>query len=122
MTAKSSSKEPLNFLGYIQLHERLWGMDTYPERPTLEAMLSAPVAALWYPAQNDDDKAKKDIFKQERFTITIHQDLRDIENHINRLIFRLSVQTPRHRLARVFVKGKEVRVKNVAITFEEVAR
>lgn len=121
MTSKSSSKEPTNFLGYIQLHERLWGMDTYPERATLEEMLSAPVAAMWYPAA-EDDKAKKDIFKQERFTITLHQDLRDIETYINRLIFRISIQTPRHRLSRVFVKGKEVKVKSVAITFEATGK
>src|SRR5690242_6202714 len=104
MTSKSS-KEPTNFLVYVQLHERLWGMDTYPERPTLGEMLNAPVAALWYPAA-EDDKAKKDIFKQERFTVTLHKDLREIETYITRLMFRMSVQTPRHRLARVFVKCK----------------
>lgn len=118
MANKSTAKEPTNFLAYVQQHERLWGMETYPGRPTLEEMLNAPVVALWYPPE-DDDKAKKDIFRQERFTVTLHQDLHEIESYVNRLIFRLSVQVPRVRLARVFVRGKEMKVKSVKIEFEE---
>jgi hypothetical protein len=117
MVNKLSSKEPNSFIGYVQLHERLWGMETYPGRPTLEEILNAKVAALWYPAETDE-KAKKDIFAQERYTITLHDDLRAIEEYINRLVFRLSVQIPRQRLSKVFRGGKEVKVKRVTITFD----
>ena len=119
MANKSTSKGPNTFIEHVQLHERLWGMETYPGRATLEEILSAPVAALWYPADGDE-KAKKDLFTQERYTITLHDDLRAIESYINRLIFRLPVQVPRQRLAKVFKGGKEVKVKSVAITFEDV--
>jgi hypothetical protein len=118
MTNKTIPKEPLNFLGYVELHERMWGMETYPGRPTLEEILSAPVLALWYPP-DEEEAAKTDFFKQERFTLTLHEDLQAIESYINRLIFRLSVKMPRQRLAKVFTSGKEVKMKSVSIVFEE---
>jgi hypothetical protein len=119
MANKSSPKEPNTYLGYVQQHERLWGTESYPGRPTLEEMLNAPVAALWYPHE-ENAKQKPDPLAQQKYTITLHQDLREIESYINRLIFRLAAQVPRHRLAKVFVKGKEVKVKGVRIEFEEV--
>ncbi len=97
-------------LEYVQAHERDWGGETYPDRPSLEHILAAPVVAFWIdPARAG---GKKHI-------ITIHNDLQPIEDYLRSIIRRLPIGFPARRLAILFVNGKEMRIGS-KFAFREV--
>jgi hypothetical protein len=105
-----------DFLTWVQTHERLWGMETYPGRPDLQAILNAEVVAFWASESKEGARVKT----QERYTITLHKDLSDVERYISSLVLRLAIELPKRRLARLFVKGIEVRIRGVNVLFEPV--
>jgi hypothetical protein len=111
---KQPSKD--TFLSVVQQHERMWGMDSYPGRPDLEAILAAPVVAFWAGEVKDAPRSKT----TERYTVTLHNDLSDVERYITSLVLRLAIELPKRRLARLFVKGTEVRIKGVQVVFEKL--
>ena len=100
-------RESLNAL--IEFHERTWGTKHYRGRPSLSAILSSPVVVFW--RANDP--------KEERWTITLHADLKDVERYFSRLLFRNSVEPPARRVARIFKGGKPVIVRGVKVWFQE---
>ncbi|NDJ60235.1 MAG: hypothetical protein GYB67_03870 [Chloroflexi bacterium] len=111
--------EPTNdaFLAFVQAHERSWGLETYPGRPDLAKILSAPVVVFW--SEEQPAKTSKTA-RAERFTISLHDDLKAVEQYVSSLILRLRVEMPKRRLARIFVNQREVRVRGVQVLFEPV--
>lgn len=104
-------RSPESFIEYVEHHERVWGTDNYPNRPSLSQILSAPVVVFW-----------KDVDpKQPRLTITTHDELLDIERYITKLVFRATIDPPRQRLKRIFKDQKRVRIQGVKILFDEQA-
>lgn len=97
-----------SFLDYVQLHERTWGTETYPKRPSLAEIMAAPVVAFWYTSSEDDP-----------FKITLHQDTAEVEKHILRLILGSRYNPPQERLAQVFKHQKRLSIANVKIEFRE---
>jgi len=57
------------FIDLVQAHERTWGTQSYPDRPSLAELLSAPIVAWWKAAKADDDKIRA----------TVHNDLEDLD-------------------------------------------
>lgn len=96
-------------LGWIQLHERAWGQDRYPNRPSLEQMLKAPVLAFWYPAKRGETRHK----------VSIHESLKDLNTYATHLLLHSKIEQPQQRLARLFVDGRPVRIRGVRILIEE---
>lgn len=105
MTAKDES-----FLGWIQLHERAWGTESYKNRPTLSDMLNAPVLAFWYPT----------IKTKERFTASVHQSMKDLNEYATYLLVHAKVRQPEARLARIFIDKRRVRIRGVRVLVEEI--
>ncbi len=95
---------------YVELHERSWGMKQYTGRPKLDAILKAPVVVFWRDAQG----------KEERFIITLHEDLSALERYFTRMLFRSNVETPKHKVVKMFRNGKPLIVRGVKILFQEV--
>lgn len=100
-------KDHDRFMTYVTMHERAWGLDTYKGRPTLKQILEAKVVAFWYPTS-----------KELPFTLTIHNDLKEIDAYLRALIIHTKVQVPRLRLARVYVNKQEVKFKTVQIVWQ----
>lgn len=99
-------------LSWIQLHERAWGQDRYPNRPSLEDMLHAPVLAFWFPAKRGET----------RYTVSVHASLRDLNAYATHLLVYSKVEQPQQRLARLFVDGRRVKIRGVRILIEEVGQ
>lgn len=93
----------------IEMHERTWGTKHYRGRPSLSAILSSPVVVFW--RANDG--------KEDRWTISLHADLKDVEKYFSRLLFRSSVEPPKYRVVRIFKDGKQVIVRGVRVWFQE---
>ena len=103
-----------DFLALVQQHERAWGNETYAGRPTLETILHAPVVAFWQ-VQNSGKQA-------DRPQITLHKDLREIEEFYVKMIFRSSLPIQQRRLYKLFVDGKQMRVASVKLSFAPVTK
>jgi hypothetical protein len=102
-----------NFLDYVQQHERTWGNQTYPNKPNLQQVLEANVVVFWLPIGSE-----RNIKEAPQYTITLHDELRELEDYFAKLLFRAQIEPPKQRVAQIFAKGKRVRIKGVKIEFE----
>lgn len=100
-----SSKKRDSFMGYVELHERAWGMDTYAGRPKLEDILNAPVVTFWYPNKGRDS----------RHMIVIFQTTQEFGDYVSQLVLDSKAKQPDRRLSRVFVKRKPVVIKGIKL-------
>jgi hypothetical protein len=99
------------FLERVQLHERTWGSEQYPARPQLADILGAKVVAFWL-------LTPKKSGAEPRHAISLHDDLKDIENWYLQAVTRLHLQLPDRRLVAAYLNQQKVRVKSVKIVFD----
>lgn len=99
------------FLERVQTHERTWGSEQYPARPQLADILGAKVVGFW-------QLTPKKASEKPRFVISLHSDLKDIEDWYLQAVTRLHLQLPDRRLVAAYIDQKKVRVKGVKIVFE----
>lgn len=100
-------------LDYIQLHERAWGTDSYPGKPSLEEMLNAPVIVFWAALSES-----RNLKTNPRYKATIYEDLSQVENRILKMVFRSQVEAPKERIAKIFRGGNPVKIKSVNVVFD----
>ena len=104
---------PLNdrdsLMSLVELHERSWGLQQYNGRPRLEAIVKSPIVVFWKALDS----------KEARLTVTLHDDLKEMEAYFVRLLFRSNVEPPKRRVARIYKDGKQIIVKGVKIVFQE---
>ncbi len=101
------------FLDYVQEHERTWGNDIYPGKPTLQDFLQAGAVVFWQAVGAD-----KNIKEAPRYTASIHKELSELEDYFAKLLFRAQVEPPKNRVVQIFANGKPVRIKAVKVEFE----
>jgi len=102
--------QPENLTSYIELHERSWGMEPYPSRPKLDAILKSPVVVFW----------RSTDVNEKRWTIGLYDDLKTLETYFIRLLLRSNVELPKKIVAKIYKDGKQVIVSEVNIAFQEV--
>ena len=100
-----------SFMDLVQQHEREWGTRSYTGRPSLEAILDAPVVTFWRMAAEGE---------QLPYTVKLYQDLKDVEKYLARLIFRPDTNPPKESLVRIYANRKRITVRGVHIQFQEV--
>lgn len=98
------------FMDWVQLHERAWGSRVYPGRPSLEQILSAPVVTFWQGVKESKDPI---------YTVRLHEDLRDVEKYLTRLLLRSGVEAPKERLVRIYADKKRMTIRAVRVLFGE---
>jgi hypothetical protein len=103
------------FMELVQLHERMWGMEQYPGRPSLADLLSRPIVVMW---SGDDKPVTKTIpvDSPRRFTFSVHDDVDDLNEILLGMIIAGKVTpTPYRRLSKLYVKQKPVDIKGVRL-------
>lgn len=105
---------PENFIDYVQHHERVWGTESYKERPSLAEILNADIVVFW-------QKLNPENMQNRRYRLTLHDSLEDIENFYTKILFRSQIEPPKERIHRIWRNQKRVRITNVRVefTFEE---
>lgn len=88
-----------NFVDYVQAHERMWGQDSYPDKPALNDILNARVVAFWIDANRANGK---------KHIITLHDNLEPIQDYLQTMVRRLAVSFPSRRLAFLFADKQEI--------------
>ena len=94
-----------SFMGYVELHERAWGMDTYSGRPKLEDILNAPIVTFWYPTSG----------RESRNTVTLFDNTKELNEYVSTLLLHSKTRQPDKRLARLFIKRRRAEVKGVQL-------
>jgi hypothetical protein len=95
----------------IQLHERTWGMDTYPGRPSLHDLLNRSVVVFW----SGDDKAGN-----RRSIATVHDSVDDLNDVILAMILANKVTAhPNRRLQRIFVDQKPAEIVGLKLILSD---
>jgi hypothetical protein len=105
---KQSTKEE-NFMTYVQAHERAWGNTSYTGRPDLVQILQSPVVVFW---KSVDPKKEN-----QPPTITLHDNLQDLEQHFSKIILRSAAGYPDETVARMYENQKRVIVKGLRVVF-----
>ncbi len=100
-----TKKDEKPFIEIVEAHERAWGKDSYPNRPSLSELLNAPVLALWKSPNPQD----------ERLRATVHQNTDSINKHITRLVIHSRLEMPTHRLAAVYINQKKAAIRSVSV-------
>lgn len=107
-------------LDYVQRHEREWGNTSYPGRPALADIIAAKVVVFWAPIDNTkpspNRRASQEI-ELPKEIITLHKDLKEVENYLTRMILFTKSNPPDRKYLRAFVDQKLIRVKAVRIEF-----
>jgi hypothetical protein len=80
----------------------------YSGRPKLNAILESPVVVFW---RSEDDN--------EKWIISLHSDLKQVEMHFLKMLFRSSIQPPNKTVFRIFKDQKRVVIKGINIIFGE---
>lgn len=101
---------PVSFMDYVQHHERVWGVEQYPHRPTLVQILEAPVVVFW-------QKIGPENLQNRRFTVRLHDNLEEIEAFYTAMIFNKTVNAPTEQIHRIFQKGKRLKIQSVEVQF-----
>ncbi|MEO0562018.1 MAG: hypothetical protein AAF125_07890 [Chloroflexota bacterium] len=98
------------FIDYVQLHERTWGNETYPQRPSLAEILAAPVVVFWQnPPKNPNVTAVP--------TITIHDSLDALGAMLAKMFLRATVAGEKRYISRIYEGQKLVRITSVDVKF-----
>src|SRR5215470_3498365 len=95
----------------IQIHERTWGMDTYPNRPSLAELLSRPIVVFW---SSDEKTAAK------RSIATVHDKLEELNEMLLGMILANKVTAyPQRRLQRIFVNQKPIQIHGLKLIISD---
>lgn len=103
-------KIPETFMEYVQSHERVWGVENYLNRPDLVDILDAPVVVFW-------QKFGPDNAQNQKFKITLHDNLDAIKDHYTKMLFRANIDPPTERIHRIFHQKKRVIIQSVKVDF-----
>lgn len=101
------AKHETEFLKLVEAHERMWGEKHYRGRPSLASIMSAPVAVFW--------RSKRK--SEERYKITTHETLDDVESYLKQLLFRAVVSPLPDTLTRIYVDKHRMHVTDIRIVF-----
>jgi hypothetical protein len=99
------------FMELVQSHERSWGMEQYPGRPSLSDLLHRPVVVFW----SGDDKSGK-----SRYTISVHEAVDELDTVLLNMVLSSKVTaSSARRLSRLYVKQKDVKIKGLHLVLGE---
>ena len=103
-------RKRVDFMDLVQLHEREWGTDSYPGRPSLEDILAAKVVLFWMPFKD----------RRKRHIITVHGNGKSIRAYVTHMLLNVRDEPPDRRLDKIFVNKQEALIKGVDIIYEKV--
>ncbi|HRE49131.1 MAG TPA: hypothetical protein PLD47_15490 [Aggregatilineales bacterium] len=134
MSAKNTSTpiDP-NFMELVQYHERVWGMEQYPQRPTMAELFQKPIVIMWAessptktnPARTTLSAAQKLASGEmvDRFMFSCHESENDLNSLLLGMIMANAKTSPlmsNRRIAKIYWKQKEVKVRNLRLVIDKL--
>ncbi len=107
-----------SFMELVQLHEREWGTEPYPQRPSLADLLNAPIVAVW---TEPLARSVAQTRLPSRFTLSVHQRLEDLD------LLALAVVVAgrpnpfgNRKLLYLFIEKRPVKIVGVRLLIEKI--
>lgn len=97
----------------VQHHERVWGQEQYPNRPSLHELISAPIVAMWAKVSIlDPKKTAQNLETNQRPMLTAHQNWEEIDEMLTSIVL-LGNTSPvaNWKLSRVYLNQQAVKVR-----------
>jgi hypothetical protein len=110
---QEAPKKAETFLDLVELHERAWGREGYPNKPSLADIMSSPIVVFWKPREPDDKKYRG------LHTITLHESIRDVEIYLLKLLTRALTDYPDRYMYRIYDNKHRVILKTIRFIFTE---
>lgn len=98
-------------MDWVQLHERAWGAENYPGRPSLQQILEAPCVTFWRSLQTTN--------KNARYTVKLYTRQSEIEHDLLRILMRFHIDAPREKISPIFIQREPYRIRAVRISLEK---
>jgi hypothetical protein len=112
------------FMEIVQLHERTWGLEQYPGRPTLTQLLNSPVIVMWsHELRAAADAARPAAGTPSKFLLTAHKNVEELNDLVLGMILssRVVADTKR-RIFQLYVHQKPVEIRGVQLIVAEKER
>jgi hypothetical protein len=108
------------YMELVQLHERMWGTEQYPNRPTLAQLLSAAITVMWIdlrtisaarPKPLPSEEAKRGYFKLE-----IYNTIEELNEVLKSVLLADKVTEHQMRkLSKIYARGKQIEITGVRL-------
>ena len=99
------------YMQLVESHERTWGTEPYPGRPSLSDLLHRPVVAFW----SGDDKSSK-----ARLTASVHDQIEELNDILLGLVVAGKIApSSNRRLSRLFVQQKPVKIHGIRLVVSD---
>ena len=111
------------FMELVQAHERTWGLEQYPGRPSLAQLLSSPVVVMWsQQARTHDEPTRNAEPTPSKFLLTAHQSVDELQDIVLSMILASKVVADsKRRIFRIYVRQKAVEIRGVQLIVSEKA-
>lgn len=101
------------FLELVQLHERIWGTEAYPGRPTLAQVLDAPIVVLWVDTPSKQDRTTS---RDKYFKFGIYQDSKQLSEALMGVLVAGKVtNTPCRKISKVYYQQKPIAITGIRL-------
>jgi hypothetical protein len=113
-----------NFMELVQLHERSWGMEQYPGRPSLSGLLSSPVVVMWTGESKSATSPSRRVVEGQntlpRFMFSVHRHVDELnEVLLNMVMSSKATPSTSRRLMKIFLNRKPIKVKGLRLLITE---
>ncbi|MDL1921181.1 hypothetical protein FBQ95_01065 [Chloroflexi bacterium CFX3] len=116
------------FMELVQLHEREWGTEIYPNRPSLADLLNAPIVAMWtgdaprptsLSGRGGMGRLAVETTLPRRFLLSVHQRLEELDPLLlSMVVAGKPSPTANRKLLRLFVGQKPIKVLGVRLLLD----
>ena len=103
------------FMELIQLHERMWGTEQYPGRPSLADLLNFPIVVAWAEIKSHRDVKRGDP-KSNYFMLGVYKNTDELSIALMEALFADKVTTkPCRKISRVYVKQQPLKIMAIRL-------
>jgi hypothetical protein len=112
------------FMEIVQLHERTWGMEQYPGRPSLADLLSSPIVIMWMGGETrtttsspiPSRRLAEAPITPTRFMMSVHQKVDELNDVLLSMVVAGKVSpNSQRRISKLFVNKKPVDITGVRL-------
>lgn len=113
------------FLELVQLHERTWGTETYPGRPSLADLMNASIVVMWINSTTTPLSAAAKQLRQTTPASFMLECYNDSDSFHDVLLNMLMAGRPTthigHRISKIYVNGEELEITGLKLLGQKKA-
>lgn len=111
------------YLELVQKHEREWGQESYPNRPTLAELLASPLVVMWIEVTGQRSRPPVSTVVSNKFRLTCYQSTEELNTIVLNMITTDDVtKYPAWKISRLFINQKPAQITGVKLQVQNEER